>query len=195
MTSCLKQIALTAFLTTALLSAAAQTPATDPALLAKATSGDPAAQVQLGDICRVAGDALLRSPLQSAEYYKQAIAWYRKAADQGSIPAEMHIAALYRDGGQSFPRDPAQAAEWYRKAAGQGDVTAQATLGLLYSIGQGLPRDDVEAYFWLDLAASVPGPNQQKYAANRQLVGARITADQLEEAQDRAAKWLAAHPR
>ncbi len=195
MTSSLKQIALTAFLASALLSAAAQTPAIDPALLAKANSGDPAAQVQLGDNCLAAGDALPRNPLLSAEYYNQAIDWYRKAAEQGSIPAEMHLAALYRDGGKGFPRDPAQSAEWYRKAAEQGDVTAQATLGLLYSIGQGLPRDDVEAYFWLDLAASVPGPNQEKYAANRQLVGARITADQLDEAQDRVAKWLAAHPR
>lgn len=195
MISSLQQIALTAFLTSALLSAAAQTLAADPALLAKANSGDAAAQVQLGDNYRAAGDALLRNPLQSAEFYKQAIAWYSKAAEQGSIPAELHLAALYRDGGKGFPRDPAQSAVWYRKAAEQGDVTAQATLGLLYSIGQGLPRNDVEAYFWLDLAASVPGPNQQKYAANRQLIGTHITADQLDDAQDRVAKWLATHPR
>jgi TPR repeat protein len=88
-----------------------------------------------------------------------------------------------------------QAAEWYRKAAEQGDVTAQATLGVLYSIGQGVPRDDVEAYYWLDLAASVKGPNQEKYAASRQLIGTHITADQLEEVQDRVAAWIAAHPR
>jgi TPR repeat protein len=89
----------------------------------------------------------------------------------------------------------AQAAVWYRKAAEQGDVTAQASLGVLYSIGQGIPHDDVEAYYWLDLAASVKGPNQEKYAANRQLIGTHITADQLEEVQDRVAAWIAAHPR
>jgi len=107
----------------------------------------------------------------------------------------MHLAAIYRDGGKGFPRDMAQAAEWYRKAAEQGDATAQASLGVLYSIGQGVPRDDIEAYFWLDLAASVKGPNQEKYAANRQLVGTHITTQELEDVQDRVDKWLAAHPR
>jgi TPR repeat protein len=179
----------------ALLSAYAQTPAIDPALLAKANAGDAAAQVQLGDNNRAAGDAVPHNPMQSAEYYKQAIAWYRKAADQGSIAGQMHLAALYRDGGKGFSRDMKQAAEWYRKAAEQGDVTAQATLGVLYSIGQGVPRDDVEAYYWLDLAASVKGPNQEKYAASRQLIGTHITTGQLEEVQDRVSAWIAAHPR
>jgi TPR repeat protein len=186
---------LTMIVASALLSASAQTPAIDPALLAKANDGDAAAQVQLGDNSRAAGDAVPHNPMQSAEYYKQAIAWYRKAADQGSIAGQMHLAALYRDGGKGFPRDMMQAVEWYRKAAEQGDVTAQATLGVLYSIGQGVPRDDVEAYYWLDLAASVKGPNQEKYAASRQLIGTHITAGQLEEVQDRVAAWIAAHPR
>ena len=66
---------------------------------------------------------------------------------------------------------------------------------MLYSIGQGVPHNDVEAYFWLDLAASVKGPNQEKYAANRQMIGIHITVDQLEEIQDRVAAWIAAHPR
>jgi TPR repeat protein len=179
----------------ALLSAYAQVPAIDPALLAKANAGDAAAQVQLGDNARAAGDAVPHNPMESAEYYKQAIAWYRKAADQGFIAGQMHLAALYRDGGKGFPRDMEQAVAWYRKAAEQGDVTAQATLGVLYSIGQGVPHDDVEAYYWLDLAASVKGPNQEKYAASRQLVGTHITTGQLEEVQDRVAAWITAHPR
>jgi hypothetical protein len=88
-----------------------------------------------------------------------------------------------------------QAAEWYRKAAEQGDVTAQASLGVLYSIGQGVPHNDMEAYFWLDLAASVKGPNQEKYAANRQMIGTHITAEELDTVQERVAAWSAAHPR
>jgi TPR repeat protein len=62
-------------------------------------------------------------------------------------------------------------------------------------MGQGVPHDDVEAYFWLDLAASVKGPNQEKYAANCQLIGERITAYQLSDVEDRVAAWRAAHPR
>jgi TPR repeat protein len=184
-----------AILALALIHVYAQTPAIDPSLLSKANAGDAAAQVQIGDAFRAAGDALIRQPLLSAEYYKHAVAWYSKAAEQGSIPGDMHLAAFYRDGGKGFPRDMAQAAAWYRKAAELGDVTAQASLGVLYSIGQGVPHDDIEAYFWLDLAASVKGPNQDKYAANRQMVGTHITTQELDEVQDRVAAWIAAHPR
>ena len=172
-----------------LVAAAAQAPSTqaagiDPALLARANAGDAASQVQVGESYAAGKDP------------RQAAAWYRKAADQGNISGEIHLADLYRDGsGKFFPRDIVQAAQWYRKAADQGDPGAQGTLGILYSFGQGVPRDDVEAYFWLDLAAAVQSPKQAQYASNRQLVGTRITADQLSDIQDRETRWKASHPR
>lgn len=197
MTFLCKQLALLTACALAVATASAQTPRPpmlDPGMLAKANAGDDAAQVAVGE--HFAADAAaMHNPSQAGEAYKAAAQWYRKAAEQGSIAGQMHLAALYRDGGKGFPRDLEQAAVWYRKAAEQGDVTAQATLGVLYSIGQGVPHNDVEAYFWLDLAASVKGPNQVKYAANRQMIGTHITADQLDEVQQRVANWLAAHPR
>jgi TPR repeat protein len=191
---CWRQLLLTTIFSSALVTAIAQASGIDPALLAKANAGDASAQVQVGERF-AANAAALHNVIQAGQAYKTAAEWYRKAAEQGSIPGEMHLAALYRDGGKGFPRDMSQAAEWYRKAAAQGDVTAQASLGVLYSIGQGVPHNDMEAYFWLDLAAAVKGTNQEKYAANRQLIGTHITAEELEEVQDRVAKWLAAHPR
>jgi TPR repeat protein len=166
----------------------------DAALLAKANAGDAVAEVQVGEQYAQAA-AAEHHKAQIAEDYKQAEAWYRKAAGQNSVAGELHLAALYRDGGEGFPRDMAQAAAWYRKAAEQGDAGAQGTLGVLYSMGQGVPQSDVEAYFWLDLAAAVKGPNQEKYAANRQMVGQHITADELSDVEDRVEKWKAAHPR
>lgn len=159
----------------------------DTALLAKANSGDAAAEVAVGE-CYAAGKGVARN-------YKLAAEWYQKAADKGDVGGEVHLAALYRDGGKGFPRDMAQAAEWYRKAAEQGDVGAQGTLGTLYSMGQGVERNYVEAYYWLDLAAAAKGPKQAQYAANRQMIGTHITADELAETQDRVAAWKAAHPR
>lgn len=160
----------------------------DAALLAKANAGDPAAQVLVGE-SYAGGKGVASDP-------KQAALWYRKAADQGFIIGEIHLAALYRDGaGKTFPRDVEAAAAWYRKAADAGDSGAQGTLGILYAFGQGVPRNDVEAYFWLDLAAAANSPNQAQYAANRQNVGTRITADQISDIQDREAQWKAAHPR
>jgi len=173
---------------------AAQGPSIDAALLAKANAGDATAQVQVGE--SYAHDAATaHDKAQIAEDYRQAEAWYRKAAEEKNISGEMHLAALYRDGGKGFERDMTQAAGWYRKAADQGDADAQATLGVLCSVGQGVPQSYVEAYFWLDLAASVKGPNQEKYAANRQMIGQHITADELADVQDRVTAWKAAHPR
>jgi hypothetical protein len=189
-----KQIALTMALTAAMLPAYGQTAGSDAELMAKAKGGDAAAQLLVGE-SYAASAAGLRNVAEAGEAYKTAAEWYRKAAAQGFIAGEMHLAALYRDGGKGFARDMEQAAAWYRKAAELGDVTAQGTLGVLYSIGQGVPKNDVEAYFWLDLAAGAKGPNQEKYAQNRQLVGTHITTAEVEEVQERVAKWLAAHPR
>ncbi len=164
----------------------------DAGLLARANAGDPAAQVEVGERYAHAG-ATEHYKSVAAQDYQQAAAWYLKSANQKFVDAELHLAALYRDGGNGFERDMEQAAAWYLKAANQGDVGAQGTLGVLYSMGQGVPRDDAEAYFWLDIAASAKGPNQEKYAATRQMIGERITADQLAEVQDRVAAWKAAH--
>lgn len=181
-------IAMTAFAVPGVgQTAGAQPAGMDAALLAKADAGDAAAQVTVGE--NYAGG------IGAPRDYRQAAAWYRKAAERGDIAGELHLAALYRDGGKGFERDMAQAAVWYRKAAEQGDVGAQATLATLHAMGQGVEQSYEEAYYWLDLAAAVKGPRQAQYAANRQMMGAHITADELAEVQERAAAWKAAHPR
>jgi hypothetical protein len=181
------QLVLTVAFAVGAASASAQTAGIDAALLARASSGDAASQVLVGD-SYAAGTGAAKDLRQAAE-------WYRKAAEKGDIPGELRLAALYRDGGKGLPRDMAQAAAWYRKAAEQGDASAQGTLALLYSYGQGVAQNYAEAYYWLDLAAAVKGPRQEQYAASRQLMGAHITAEELEAVQDRAAQWKAAHPR
>jgi TPR repeat protein len=77
----------------------------DPALLAKATEGDLAAQVALGE--------KLAAGVDVPQDLKQAAEWYRKAAEQGSAAGEVHLAELYRDG-RGVPRD---------KAPGRGVVS------------------------------------------------------------------------
>ena len=194
--SCCKQSLLPTFILLAMMptlaqNPAAQTAAVDPALLAKARAGDVATEVAAGD-AYAAGNGGARESRQLAADYQQAAAWYLKAADQGSIVAQIHLADLYRDG-RGVTRDRTQAVAWYRKAADQGDAGAQGTLGLLYSVGIGVERDDVEAYYWLCLAAAAKGPNQAKYLTNRQSVGEHITTDQQATVQDRVAAWQAAH--
>lgn len=173
---------------------AGQGTSVDAAVMARASAGDAAAEMHVGESYARAAVAE-HDRVQIAKDYEQAAAWYRKAADQDNLDGELHLAALYRDGGTGLPRDMERAAALYRKAADQGDADAQATLGVLYSMGQGVPQSDVQAYFWLDLAADVKGPNQKRYAANRQMIGQHITADELTGVQDRVAAWNVAHPR
>ncbi len=192
-----KPLLLLAFLALALIPVLARaqvTPPTamDPALLAAANSGDAAAELKAGEAC-AAGNGAARDSRQLAADYRQAAVWYGKAAAQGNIPAQIHLADLYRDG-RGVARDMAQAAAWYRKAAELGDPGAQGTLGILYSVGMGVPQDYLEAYFWLDLAAGVPGPNQARFITNRQSVGEHITTGQLSQIEDRVVAWKAAHP-
>jgi TPR repeat protein len=163
-----------------------QYPGIDSSLLARASAGDAASQILVGDSYRD-GKVVERD-------YTQAAAWYRKAADQGRTDAMIRMAGLYRDGATGFSRDMDQAVAWYRKAAELWDVDAQATLGVLYSMGQGVPQSDAEACYWFYLAAKVKGPHQDKYAASRQMMGARITVDEQGDAEQRANTWIDAHP-
>jgi TPR repeat protein len=183
-----------ASLTPAVAAAGPEMAATDPTLLAKANGGDASAQVQMGDDSCAAASVSATASTQLADCHKTAADWYRKAAEKGDVAGQLRMAALYRDG-KGVTRDMEQSAEWYRKAADQGDASAQGTLGVLYSMGQGVPQSYPDAYLWFDLAARVKGPSQEKYAAYRQMSGVHITADELADVQQRAAKWLAAHPR
>lgn len=74
----------------------------------------------------------------------QAAAWFRKAADQGNIDAQLNLGFMYEDG-EGVPQDTAEAARWFRKAADQGNAAAQSFLGVLYYAGQGVPQDYNEA--------------------------------------------------
>ena len=53
---------------------------------------------------------------------KQAVQWYRKAADQGYSSAQFHLGLMYAHG-LGVEKDEKKAIEWYRKAAKNSDVT------------------------------------------------------------------------
>lgn len=75
--------------------------------------------------------------------------WLRSAVREGSLPAAEILAQRYYD--QAEYR---RAAQCWLLAASQGRSEAQARLGALQVVGYGLPRDLVQAYAWLNLAAS-----------------------------------------
>ena len=74
----------------------------------------------------------------------EAIAWYRRSAEQGNAVAQSHLGLMYANG-RGVPQDDAEAIAWYRRAAEQGNAVAQFNLGLMYAKGRGVPQDDAEA--------------------------------------------------
>ena len=61
---------------------------------------------------------------------KQAVYWYKKAAEQGYAKAQYNLGACYRDG-KGVTKDEKEAVYWYRKAADQGNETAKWALRIL----------------------------------------------------------------
>ena len=53
------------------------------------------------------------------EDYREALKWYRMAAEQGYAPAQYNLGGMYIKG-EGVPEDYREALKWYRMAAEQG---------------------------------------------------------------------------
>ena len=74
--------------------------------------------------------------------------WYRKAAEAGHREGMVeHGWACHR------AEDFDNAFNWFNEAAEQGNAEAMLSLGWLYSKGQGVPKDKLEAVKWWRMAA------------------------------------------
>ena len=111
------------------------------AVRAAAERGDPQAQYELGKAHQFTNDA-------------EAIAWWRKAAEQGHAEAHLSLSVAYLMG-RGVPKDQAEGVAWLRKAAERGHAGAQYNLGLGYEFGSmTLPRDLFFAVDWFSRAAA-----------------------------------------
>ena len=113
--------------------------------------------------------------------------WYLKAAAQGDADAQHNLGVMYALG-QGVARDYGEAMTWYLKAAEQGDAQAQSNIGFMYNEAQGVARDYVQACMWLKLAAKQDHEEAKDDLAETE---AKLTADQIAEAERLVAAWLA----
>ena len=147
-----------------------------------AERGDTRAQYNIG--------VLYDQGLGVPQNFAEATRWYRLAAERGHVDAQANLGYAYEQG-RGVTLDFAQAAKWYRKAAERGDVVAQANLGTLYANGLGVEQDDVQAHMWFNLAAS--RAERRKIRRNlvrkRNRIAARMTPEQVTEAQRLASEW------
>ena len=191
----------------------AQTPEID-ALRERAEQGDANAQSRLGVMYHF-GEGVPQDDAEAARAL-------RERAEQGDANAQYRLGDIYNEG--RIPQDEAEteAVRWYRLAAEQGHADAQFELGSLYRIGEGVPQDYVQAYIWLDLAASRmideiqgatgrvgdphdPRPLDERIRGLRaglrltntflRLVEDELTPDDISEAQHLIREWGEAHPR
>ena len=82
----------------------------------------------------------------------EAVRWYRMAAEQGYVFAQVHLGLAY-DTGEGVPEDAAEAVRWYQTAAEQGYALAQFSVGLAYENGRGVLKHPGEAVRWYQTAA------------------------------------------
>lgn len=58
---------------------------------------------------------------------EKAMAWYRKAAEQGHVDAHLYLAHLYEEG-DCIDQNKEEAVKWYQRAAELGDADAKRRL-------------------------------------------------------------------
>jgi TPR repeat protein len=64
-------------------------------------------------------------------------------------------------------------------------------LGESYIKGQGVPKSNADAYFWLSLAASETRGGERRAAGKTlEVIAAKLTKAELSKAKKRAKQWL-----
>ena len=138
--------------------------------------------------------------------YEQAFYWYKKAAEKNHIKAQYDLGRMYFIG-RGVMEDEGEAVYWFKKAAQQGDEQAKEMLNkiasenelrrqineneslfrrdLAYAKGDGVPKDDVQAAYWFEKAASQGNMNAQTFLGIMFYEGRGIAKD-----DDKAIYWL-----
>ena len=109
------------------------------------------------------------------------------ADEQGNAVAQYNLGVRY-EAGRGVPQDDEAAVRWFRRAAEQGHAGAQNNLGVMYTFGRGVPQDDVMAYMWANLAAAQSSDVREDVVKLRDRLAARMTPEQVAQAQGLAWK-------
>jgi TPR repeat protein len=94
--------------------------------------------------------------------------------------------------GEGVSKDSTEAVKWFRKAVDQGNAQAQLNLGVMYFLGEGVPRNLVQAHFWLYVANAKGQEAAKKYLA---VIEKDMTPDQMADAANLARKMLQKQPK
>lgn len=142
-----------------------------------AEQGDPMAQSVIGDLYRNGAEGL-------AQNYEQALTWYRRAADQGYLPAVFYLGYMQLKG-LGITKDAAKGLELMLQAARGGLNSSLYALGTIYEEGVDVPKNLESAFHWYREAARGGGLMSQLKVAFLYEKGEGVSAS-----LHQAYKWL-----
>lgn len=77
-----------------------------------------------------------------------AIKIFRELAGQNYIPAQIRLGEIL-----DYTEEDEEAVGWYITAAAQGDSAGASYLGGMYLAGEGIVKDEAQAFYWVKYAA------------------------------------------
>ena len=147
-----------------------------------AENGDSEAQYSLGLIFY---DRAFDDTYGEPEDDKNALYWFKLAANQGHVRAQTNLGLMY-DKGYGVDQNYFEAEKWYLLAASQGSKNAQFNLGQMYRRGEGGKPNYVKAIYWYKLAAEQGDADAQSNLGVMYLNISDITIRSYRE----AVKWF-----
>ena len=118
--------------------------------------------------------------------YKEALKWWRLAAEQGQARSQYNLGVMLKDG-RGVPQDYKEAIKWFRLAAEQGVAKAQTNLGFMYEKGQGVLQDNATAHMWYNVGAA---NGNELGGTNGDNLASKMTPAAIEKAQAMARECM-----
>lgn len=140
--------------------------------------GGAAAQAALAQAL-FTGDGIDKAP-------DEAVRLARTAAERGVPAAQAILGQAYLRGEGGLPRNLGEYLRWTRRAADRGNRGSMESLAESFHTGTGVPQDFVQAHMWANLAGARGSVRATKL---RDELAAKMTPDQIAEAQRAASRW------
>jgi TPR repeat protein len=131
---------------------------------------------------------------QKGDYFR-ALSELKPEAEKGNALAQVQVAGIYQYG-LVGATNYGEALKWYRKAAAKDNPDAMLGLGLMYELGQGVPKDRVESVKWLTLASTrfPQGPDRNRLMTAIDTMRQQMSNEQLDMAQRLIDAWRPGEP-
>ncbi len=142
-------------------------------------SDDPESQFEMG-VAYATGEGATKNNKAAVDYFK-------RAAKQGYMDAQLALAEIYLNGRLGIATNPQEGLRWYVSAAKQGDAEVEAELGDVYYFGRGVSVDYLEALRWYRKAADAGLGRAQFNVGAMYIKGQGVERDFQE-----ARKWMEA---